>query len=395
MRPASPRLGNILVLTPAGTGRFHHARALRRHCDNVFEFDFIETCRRLGIVATRALIARTLAEKKIDVFFVTLYWDNYLVPLEFFLELRKTVRIVLVSCDDESGFDAHSRYYAQAVDAVITTDYFSVEAYRALGVPAILCLTSISKDMYPALGAVRDIDVSFVGNCDKSDRKQYLEYLSANGIAVSSFGFGSRGGFISDTEMAGVFCRTKVNLSFSRLEGGRSPGDRTTGNKGRTIEVAMTRSFCLSEYYPALPHVFEIGKEIDCFSDRHSLLEKVRYYLSHEAERERIAASAYDRALRDYEDVPYFDKVVSELAAAFSRLETEPPRTGLILKSREFKISHIADLVVHGLSLLLRRQFGPCAEVAAECLQYGPAIFLVGAARGMARSSAYLVRKLL
>ena len=68
---------------------------------------------------------------------------------------------------------------------------------------------------------------------------------------------------------------------------------------------------------PALPHVFEIGKEVDCFSDRDSLLERVRYYLSHEEEREEIAARAYARALRDYEDGPYIDQVIRELNAIF------------------------------------------------------------------------------
>lgn len=393
MPPHSRRLGNVLVMTPASCARYHHTRALRARCDSVHELNFIETCRRLGIVETLALIARIAAEKKIDVFFITLYADSFLVPLEFLRALRKNVKIVLVACDDESAFDVHSRYYAQAVDAVLTTDHFSVDAYRKLGVPAVLCLTSVSAGMYPALDVTRDIDVSFVGNCLKSDRKEYLDFLSANGIPVESFGFGSRGGFVSDAEMAAVFCRSKINLNFSRLEDGSSEAGRTRGHKGRVIEVAMTRSFCLSEHYPALPHIFEIGEEIDCFTDRESLLEKIRYYLSHDEERERISQRAYERTLGEYEDGPYFDKVLSELDPVFLSPSADAARSPVLLKSRDFKKSHVADLFVHGLSLLMRGRIGACVKIAPDLFQYGPGIFLAGAAAGAGRGLGILRRK--
>lgn len=381
------RFKNVLVLTPEGCSRYNHTRALRAYCDNLYEFNYAEPLKIHGIVELREQLARLVVEKKIDVFFIALYGDDYLVPPEFLLELKKSTRIVLWCGDDEVNFRGHSRYYAQVADAVVTTDFFSVAAYRALGVPAVLCFSNLAADRYPVLNLPRDIDVSFVGHCRKADRPRYLDFLAANGIEVRSFGYGSKGGFVSDEEMARIFSRSKINLNFSRLEDGAV---RSTGHKGRTIEVAMTGSFCLSEYYPALPRIFDIGREIDCFTDQRSLLEKVRYYLANEGAREIISTRAHARALRDYENGPCFSRVMDELAAAFSG----PVRPAVIAKSSEFKKRQIGGLIVHGLSLLRRGRLTACVKTVPELFQYGPWLFLVGAAEGLARGFEIVGRKL-
>ena len=400
MPPSAPRFQNVLVMTPDNCARYQLTRALRRRCDNLFELNFIETFKNLGIIETQNLISRIIAEKKIDVFFISFNGDSYLLPLEFLFALKKMTRIVLACFDDETAFDTHSKYYAAAADAVMTTDSFSVSAYRKLGIPAVLFLVSFPKELYPALNLTRDIDVSFVGHCRKTDRKEYMDFLEANGIGVQRFGFGSQNGFITDSEMSRVFCRSKINLSFSRLEytdwiHGENPGvTRAMGYKSRPIEIAMTGSFCLSEYFPALPRVFEIGKEIDCFTDRRSLLEKVRHHLSHEDERERIAARAHERALREYEDGPYFAKIMEELTAIFSGASSEGLPRPVFHKNREFKKRHINDLVLHALSLMLHCRLRACIELIPGLFQYGSGIFLAGAAGGVMRGFDILRRKL-
>jgi hypothetical protein len=385
------RFKSVLALTPTNSPIFGYARALRGRCDDFTEFNYEASLREVGIVETRKRISAIVEERKIEVFFLSLFGDNFLVPLEFLRELQKRTRIVLWRWDDEGDFDVHSRYYAQAADAVVTTDYFSVAAYRELGVPAILCFGSLTKEMFPAPDLTRDIDVSFVGNCRKTDRAGYLDFLAANGIRVESYGLGSPRGFIADSEMSRIFSRSKINLNFSRLE---FPSARIMGHKVRPIEVAMTRSFCLSEYYPALPRVFEIGAEIDCFSDPHSLLEKVRHYLAREEERERIAARAQARALREYEDGPCFDRITDELAEIFSKRPAGSFRPPVLIKSPEFKRRQVGDLVLHGVALLRRGRLRAWADLAPEFLQYGPGTFLAGAAGGLARGFGLLGRKL-
>lgn len=393
--PAPSRFKNVLVMTPDGLvqgGQGYYTRVLRKRSDSVIELDFIPTFKRLGIHETLKLITKTVVENKIDAFFILFYGDSFLVPLEYLQKLRKKTKIVLFPCDDEMHFDTHSKYYAQAADAVITTDYFSAFAYEKLGIPAIADMTHVSKELLKPLNLTRDIDVSFVGHCAKTDRKDYMDFLEANGIKVERFGFGSSNGFVTYEEYGKIFCRSKINLNFSRLEFADwlHKDDpiiaRTKGNKGRVMEVSLTRSFCLSEHYAALPHVFERGREIDWFTDRESLLEKVRYYLAHDAEREQIAQRAYERTLREYEDGPYFDKVMAWLMPVLypsSPVNTPP---AVLYKSPGFKRRQINDLVFHGLSLLMNRRFGACAQIIPSLFQYGLWTFVTGTLGGLKRS---------
>jgi len=373
-------------MTPAQCAQYNHTRALRAHCDNLHEFNYEEPLRAHGVFELRRRLTRLVEEKKIDLFFLSIYGDNFLLPLEFLLELKKKTRLVLWCWDDESSFVHHSKYYAQAVDAVVTTDYYSLEGYRALGVPAVLCYGNWSVEPRPAPNPVRDIDVSFVGHRGKADRPEYLDFLAANGIKVQTFGFGSPGGYLKFDELPALYSRSKINLNFSRLEEGSA---RRLGHKGRTSEVAIRRAFCLSEFYPALPRIFEIGEEIDVFTDKQTLLEKVRYYLSHDAERETIAEKAYARALRDYEDGPYFGRVMEELGAIFSG----PARPAILVKSPEFKTRQLVDLILHGCSQLRRGHPGVLVASVPELFQYGPGAFLRAAANAIVRALEILRRK--
>jgi hypothetical protein len=65
-----------------------------------------------------------------------------------------------------------------------------------------------------------------------------------------------------------------------------------------------------------LEHFFEVGREIDVFYDKEELLEKVKYYLVHEEEREKIARKGYERAVKDYaveRAVPKLISTINEL----------------------------------------------------------------------------------
>lgn len=56
----------------------------------------------------------------------------------------------------------------------------------------------------------------------------------------------------------------------------------------------------MSGYNPELASYYEFGKEIETYSDVKELIEKIRYYLLHEEERERIAAAGHKRAVDEH-----------------------------------------------------------------------------------------------
>jgi spore maturation protein CgeB len=85
--------------------------------------------------------------------------------------------------------------------------------------------------------------------------------------------------------------------------------------KGRNFEVPGCGGFLLTGMAENLGQYYEIGKEVACFDDRHDLIDKVRYYLEHEDEREAIAQAGYERTLREHTYARRFSEIFGHIGA--------------------------------------------------------------------------------
>ena len=54
------------------------------------------------------------------------------------------------------------------------------------------------------------------------------------------------------------------------------------------------------EHMEELEEFFDIGKEIVCYNSEEDLADKIKYYLKHDDERERIRKAGYERCVRDH-----------------------------------------------------------------------------------------------
>lgn len=350
-------------------------------------FYFSDSIAEHGIRKTETLIKNAIAEAGVSIVFFAPNGDNYELPVEFFKGLRDALgtRNVLLVLDDDLIFDVHTKYYAQVFDAVITCDYYATFAYRKLGIPALYYFSSYPKtDFYPA-GVRKDIDVSFVGDCTKVDRMEYIDYLAANGIKVQVFGDGSPGGFVSKKEIPEIFSRSRINLNFTKLDRASPKAwfleDNTLTNlmrqnKGRPMEIALTRSFCLTEYSPSIEAAFELEKEIDVFRDKEELLSRVRYYLDNGDIREQMAESAYKKALNFYESGVFVPRLVEEICKVLDS-STYPQRAEEIYRDSAFKKNHAIRLFIITFYQLSRFRVRNAVETALYAFQYGSMITAV------------------
>ncbi len=78
----------------------------------------------------------------------------------------------------------------------------------------------------------------------------------------------------------------------------------------------MSGAFYLVEECDELNDFFEPNREIVCFSDPDELVEKARYYLDHDADRERISLAGLLRARAEHTWHGRFRKVFSEIGLA-------------------------------------------------------------------------------
>jgi spore maturation protein CgeB len=83
--------------------------------------------------------------------------------------------------------------------------------------------------------------------------------------------------------------------------------------KGRVFEVTGCKSFLLTEPAEDLENYFEIGKEIEVYHSIPEMVEKIRYYLEHEKEREKIAEAGYKRVMREHTWKHRFDEIFKKV----------------------------------------------------------------------------------
>jgi spore maturation protein CgeB len=99
--------------------------------------------------------------------------------------------------------------------------------------------------------------------------------------------------FIAEVEKAKVFLSAKIvvnTMHFTEFEGVNCT----------LFEAAGCGAFQIADWKPALPELFEPGREMVTFRTRRELKEKVDYYLAHPDERREIAARACARAHQDH-----------------------------------------------------------------------------------------------
>jgi spore maturation protein CgeB len=259
-------------------------------------------------------------------------------------------------CDDHWRFDNYSRYWAPCFNWVVTTARSALPKYERLGYPRVIkSQWACNHFLYRRHDLPLEHEVSFVGQ-PHGNRREIVQALRDAGVDVKVWGTGWESGRLSQEDMIRVFSTSRINLNLSNpSEPTLTPlhrvwkGVRTrlshAGNafpfgraiksigkrylstienlalaakssdylrskhsqyqyidqiKGRNFEIPGCGGFLLTGRAEDLESYYEIDKEVVCFDDTHDLLEKLRYYMTHEEERAAIAHAGYRRTLRDH-----------------------------------------------------------------------------------------------
>lgn len=90
------------------------------------------------------------------------------------------------------------------------------------------------------------------------------------------------------TEMPKIFNLSKINLNFTMRP-------ISTGLPLRIFDVLGCGGFLITNYQEELFDYFVPGEDLEIFTSADELIDKCKYYLSHEDERIRIAKSGYEK----------------------------------------------------------------------------------------------------
>lgn len=305
-----------------------------------------------------ALLQQLEAEHRqepVDVF-LSYFYSAFCRPEKIREIGRLGIRTINWYCNGSYQFDLVADI-APAYDYCLVPEKFRLADYRRVGANPIYFQEAANPNYYKPYPLKRNLDVTFVGQC-YGDRPAYIRYLYDQGIDVRVRGCGwlpahpsqTRSGLseaveflgtlhredawrtlgrrlkaavtparfvettvadtrlplallgppLSDDEMVRMYSRSKISLGFSSCGETHRAGERVLQIRLRDFEGPMSGAFYLVEYMEELEEFFDIGKEIVCYRDRADLAEKVRYYLTHEDQRERIRTAGRRRALAEH-----------------------------------------------------------------------------------------------
>lgn len=274
--------------------------------------------------------------EKPDLFFAFMYTDE--LDPRVLPEIKKITKSVAWFADDYWRFFNYSRHWPPYFSRVITTYSRAVDWYKKAGHDnVILSQWACNTSVYKPVNIGKDIDVSFVGQ-KKSGRVRMMGALRGAGINVQCFGFGWPNGKISYEEMLKIFSRSKICLnltdrkrlwdpsvigriffkkSVNKIVPDRHLADNfraylhfpTMHTHARPFELAGCGAFVISGWSEDIGKFYKENEEMVFYRNAGELIEKTKYYMNHNEERERIARAGYGRTMRDHTYEKRFEEI--------------------------------------------------------------------------------------
>lgn len=279
-----------------------------------------------------------------DVVFVFMYTDE--LDKKILDQIKKKTTSLAWFSDDSWRFWNYSRFWAPHFNWVITTYSYMPDLYKKYGQSNVIrsqwgANTTVYKPTEIKSDEKRP-DITFVGGWSKP-RGEIVDHLKRAGLPVEVFGGGWPGARrATDEEMINFFSTSKISLalnpspgffnkdSLGRLFFRRSVDKivpdfhlysnfRTWLNrgvpqvKGRHFEIPACGGFLLTSPADDLQSFYEPGKEMVLFDGLDDYVEKIRYYLEHDSEREVIAKAGYERTMKDHTYEKRFADIFSKV----------------------------------------------------------------------------------
>ncbi|MFH1520277.1 MAG: glycosyltransferase [Candidatus Micrarchaeota archaeon] len=271
-------------------------------------FDFMTVLQDQGRKKMNSLLFDTVVEFDPDLVFFSLFQEQF--DKNTVRKISETTRSITLNwfSDDDWRFYLFSKFWAPCFNFCITTHEESYLRYISLGYTNIIMSQfAANPSICKKLKIKKDINVSFVGAAHGL-RKSFIELLNGQGILVQCFGSGWKNGRVSQDEMMSIFNRSKINLNLCT-----SSTKSSVQMKARLFEIPACGAFMLTDYVYPLEKYFELNKEICIFDNPSNAAEKIRYYLSHDREREQIASSGYTRCLTEHTYIHRLRSIISEI----------------------------------------------------------------------------------
>lgn len=311
----------------------------------IIYFPFDEIINKMGIDGMNQAILEEVKKQEPDLCFFCLFRDEF--RKETIAEISKKYKTFNWFFDDSWRFRNFSKDWCKYFHYISTTDAESVKKYHDIGYKNVIeTQYACNHHSYQPRSIEKKYDVTFIGQ-SHSNRKKLTKFVQKNEIKIQCWGKGWPNGKIGQKKMIEIFGESRINLNFSQGSASllkkfakiflrknitgkwklNSPAlwkshfldfceNERMQIKGRIFEIGACRSFLLTEYAENLKKFYQEGKEIAVFKNKIDLTEKIRYYLEHKKERNRMAGAYYRRTLKEHTYEKRFKEIFKKMGLA-------------------------------------------------------------------------------
>lgn len=284
----------------------------------MFEADFLypDDCQEIETSAVEMIF-----ERNYDAIFHVAFNEDLDLPENAArVALGRGIPVIQWDCDSSWRFQNWVLPRKHRVSHFVTTHSRTVDFYERFGMKVIRSQWGGSP-YYNPRGGLLNYDVSFVGQKHgqmpngKFFRAEVADSIMNAGIKLDIFGnywegYDNWHGYIKDFhQMIDVFDQSKICLNISNpWHYGTMPQI-----KGRHFEIPQVGRLQVCTPADDLASYFEDGKEIVVAMSPDELIDKLRYYLENDEERETIAAAGRQRMLNEHQWHHRLDNIFREV----------------------------------------------------------------------------------
>lgn len=278
-----------------GTEYASFVPALKRLGHDVVHFDSWDRARYQNFAELNGALLNVVEKERPHILFaVQMHYEIWSETLRI-IKKRGDIATVCWTTDDSWKYRQFSRFVGHEYDAMTTTYANMIPKYHRDGIPNVLVTqwAANSESLREPLGARKCVyPVSFIGMAHGS-RKRQISFLHESGIDVTCFGYGWPNGSIEFDRIPEIINTSVISLNFANSRGENQI-------KARTFEVPGAGGLLMTQTARGLDEYYINGKEIVIFNSEKDVLGKIRYFLAHHNERDRIAIAGYERTIREH-----------------------------------------------------------------------------------------------
>lgn len=263
-------------------------------------FDFATEAQRRGVAGMSERLEEIIRNEKPDVFLYSpIQGPVGILPasLELIASERDILTVVLLFGHRIDTID-EAKFCGAYADYVIVTSPETAKlfAQAGFGAKVIRSQWGFNHFTYAPKPSPRMRHISFCGAA-KGNRSETLEKIMQNGLSVDVFGPGwHEDSFLPFYDMVQVFSESKISLNLIE----ESVREAQEQINARVFEVAGCRGFLLTTPAEGLEEYYEPEKEVVVARSQEEMIDKSKYYLIHDRERETIAQRGYQRTLAEH-----------------------------------------------------------------------------------------------